>query len=448
MPLQYIPETITVHLGPPSSDAPNVTVPFADYIKNVASSEIYPTWPENAIRANILAQITFALNRIYTEWYRSRGYDFDITNSTSYDQAYVPGRDIFESISQIVDEIFNNYVRRDGYDEPLFTQFCNGTTVTCDGLSQWGTVELANRGYSPLNILKYYYGDDIHIVEDTPVGRLRESYPGFPLRRGDTLNEVEALQRKLNRISQNYPLIPKINPVNAVFDKNTEDAVKKFQEIFNLTVDGIVGKSTWYKINRIYTAVTKLAELDSEGVRLQDVSKRYSDVIKQGMTGLEVEVLQYYLNVLAINDPSLPSAAIDGVFGPATAEAVKAFQRKNNLTPDGIVGRQTWQALTAAYLGAVRALPQLLPQFNAPVYPGHVLVVGDRGDSVSIMQQYLSDISAKVPSIPNIKPDGIYGPATQRAVNAFQKYMGFEQTGSIGLKTWKAIVEKRRELYE
>ena len=156
--LPYIPEFITVHLGAPNSNAPNVQVSFPEYIKNVASSEIYPTWPESSIRANIYAQISFALNRIYTEWYRSRGYDFDITNSTQYDQKFIQGRDIFDNVSQIVDEIFNNYVRRQGSVEPYFTQFCNGTTVTCDGLSQWGTVELARQGYTPYGILQYYYG--------------------------------------------------------------------------------------------------------------------------------------------------------------------------------------------------------------------------------------------------------------------------------------------------
>ena len=160
----YIPETIVVHLGTPNSNAANVSVTFPDYIKNVASSEIFPTWPEAALRANIYVQISFALNRVYTEWYRSRGYDFDITNSTQYDQAFVYGRDIFANIANIVDEVFNNYVVRRGSVEPLFTMFCNGTTVTCDGLSQWGTVPLANRGYTPYEILQYYYGNDIDIV--------------------------------------------------------------------------------------------------------------------------------------------------------------------------------------------------------------------------------------------------------------------------------------------
>ena len=262
----YIPENITVHLGPPNSPAENVTVPFIDYVKNVASSEIFPTWPESALRANIYVIITYALNRIYTEWYRSRGFDFDITSSTQYDQAFVKDRDIFGNISDIVDEIFDSYVVRRGSIEPYFTQFCNGTTVKCSGLSQWGTVDLANRGLTPYEILQYYYGDDIDIVMNAPVAGIEESFPGYPLRLGDSENNVKVIQTELNRISENYPAIPKISPVNGVFGTSTENAVRKFQEIFDLPATGVVDKATWYLIKRYYTAVKKLTELISEGI--------------------------------------------------------------------------------------------------------------------------------------------------------------------------------------
>ena len=204
MPYPVIPEYITVHLGAPDSPAQNVTVPFPDYIKNVASSEIYPTWPESALRANILAQISFALNRIYTEYYPSRGYDFDITNSTAMDQSFVYGRDIFENISRIVDEIFNNYIRRGNNIEPLFAVYCNGTTVTCEGLSQWGSVELANLGYVPYDILRTYYGDDINIVYNAPVSEIEPSVPEILLRLGSVGNDVAFVQTRLNRISANW----------------------------------------------------------------------------------------------------------------------------------------------------------------------------------------------------------------------------------------------------
>ena len=205
-----VPETITVHLGPPGSSARNVEVPFAAYIKNVASHEIYPTWPENAIRANILAQISYALNRVYTEYYRTRGYDYDITSTTQYDQAYVDGGDVFENISQIVDDSFNNYIVRQGSVEPLFAQFCDGVRTQCGGLSQWGSVDLARDGMNPYEILQYYYGGDISIVFNAPVGGNVPSYPGRPLRRGDVGNDVLLLQRQLSRIRRNYPAIPEI----------------------------------------------------------------------------------------------------------------------------------------------------------------------------------------------------------------------------------------------
>ena len=206
----YIPSTITVHIGRPESSGENVTVTFPEYIKNVASSEIYPTWPYEAILANIYAQISYALNRIYTEYYRSQGYDFDITNSTALDQSFIPGRNTFETINQIVDEVFNDYVKRIGNVEPLATKYCNGTTTVCDGLTQWGTVDLANQGYTALEILKYYYGDDIEIVEDAPIEDIGESYPNVLLSLGISSNYVRYIQVRLNRISVNYPSIPKI----------------------------------------------------------------------------------------------------------------------------------------------------------------------------------------------------------------------------------------------
>ena len=210
----YVPSYIVVHLGTPNSSAQNVTVSFPDYIKNVASSEIYPTWNEAAIYANIYAQISFALNRIYLEHYPSQGYSFNITNSTAYDQAFTPGRNIFENIDRIVDDVFNDYIRRMGYVEPLAAIYCNGTTATCNGLSQWGSEELANQGYSSLNILKYYYGYNIELVQEAPVMGLQPSSPVYPLQRGSVGDYVVVIQRSLSRISQNYPTIPNIYPVS------------------------------------------------------------------------------------------------------------------------------------------------------------------------------------------------------------------------------------------
>ena len=247
--LPYVPQQITVHLGAPDASAQNVTVSFVDYVKNVASSEIYPTWEESALRANILAIVSFALNRVYTEYYRSRGYDFEITNSTAYDQFFVNGRSFFSNVSRLVDELFNDYLRRPGFVEPLAAKFCNGTTATCDGLSQWGSQHLAQEGYTAPQILQSYYGD-VEIVANAPIRGITTSYPGIPLRRGAAGPAVVVIQTELNRISQNYPAIPKISPVDGIFGAQTEAAVRKFQEVFDLTPDGIVGSATWYALVR------------------------------------------------------------------------------------------------------------------------------------------------------------------------------------------------------
>ncbi len=346
-----IPNPITVHMGAPSAYASNVQISFSDYVKNVASSEIYPTWPDAALRANIYAIITFALNRIYTEWYRNQGYNFDITNSTAYDQYFVYGRPIYDSISKIVDEIFNEYVRRSGQNAPYFTSFCNGTTATCQGMSQWGTVSLANRNFTPLQILRSYYPNDIEIVQTNTITGIVSSYPGTALRVGSTGLDVQTIQTYLNRIRRNYPAIPAITDNAGVFGDSTRAAVTTFQKIFNLTADGIVGKATWYKISRIYTAVARLAELDSEGNILGIGTVPPSAVLRQGSTGQDVITLQYLLNVIGEYYPGIPVIAQDGIFGSGTRQAVIAFQNEMRLSPDGIVGTRTWNALYDTYLG-------------------------------------------------------------------------------------------------
>ena len=356
-----IPNPITVHLGSPASSASNVQVTFPDYVKNVASSEIYPTWPDASLRANIYAIITFALNRIFTEWYRGQGYSFDITNSTAYDQAFVYGRTIYESISRIVDEIFNEYVRRQGQNVPYFTSFCNGTTVVCSGLSQWGTVSLAERGYTPLQILRNYYPNDVVIAEADTITSILTSYPGAALQVGSTGLDVQTIQTYLNRIRRNYPAIPVITDEEGVFGESTKAAVTKFQSVFNLAADGIVGKATWYKISSLYAAVTRLAELDSEGISLGIGTVPPSSVLSQGSQGNDVITLQYLLNVASEFYPYVPGVAQDGIFGSGTRQAVIAFQQAMQLSPDGIVGPATWRALYDVYLGMEGNVPAPAP---------------------------------------------------------------------------------------
>lgn len=383
-----IPNPITVHLGRPDAPARNVQVSFPDYVKNVASSEIYPTWPDAALTANIYAIITFALNRVYTEWYRSQGYPFDITNNTAFDQYFVYGRPIYDSISRIVDEIFNEYVRRFGQISPFFTSFCNGTTATCDGLSQWGTVSLANRGRTPLQILRSYYPKDIEIAETNTISGVLTSYPGTALRAGSTGLDVQTIQTWLNRIRRNYPAIPAITDTAGVFQNSTKAAVIKFQSIFGLTPDGIVGKSTWYKISRLYTAVTKLAELNSEGNKLGIGTVPPASVLRQGSSGQDVITLQFLLNYASEFYPGIPSVTQDGIFGSATRQAVTAFQRVMRLEPDGVVGPLTWESLYQMYHGIQQNIPSTGPGST-------IQYVVQAGDSLwLIAQRYGTTVQA------------------------------------------------------
>ena len=352
-----IPNPITVHLGRPSSAAANVQVSFPDYVKNVASSEIYPTWPAASLTANIYAIITFALNRVFTEWYRSQGYPFDITNSTSYDQYFVYGRTIYDSISRIVDQIFHQYVRREGHNVPYFTSFCNGTTATCRGLSQWGTVNLAQQGLDPLQILRYYYPDDVEIATADAVTDVLVSYPGTVLRPGSSGLDVQTIQTYLNRIRQNYPAIPAITDPEGTFGNSTLAAVKKFQSVFGLTPDGLVGPATWNKISYIYAAVSRLADLESEGTSLGIGTVPPSSVLRLGSRGQDVLTLQAILSLISEFYPSVPRLAQNGIFDTQTQQAVIAFQQLMRLNPDGIVGPATWSALYDTYLGILENTP-------------------------------------------------------------------------------------------
>ena len=445
--LPTIPETITVHLGPPGSDAQNITVPFVDYIKNVASSEIYPTWPESAIRANIYAQISFALNRIYTEYYRSRGYDFDITNTTQNDQYFVPGRDYFENISRIVDEIFDSYIRRQGVVEPLFAQYCDGVQTQCPGLSQWGTVTLAEQGQIPYEILQHYYGDNIDIVTDVPLTAPDTSVPSVPLRLGMAGDDVRVLQIRLNRISKNYPAIPKISPVDGYFGGETEEAVREYQRIFNLTPDGVVGRATWYSILRIYNSVKKIAELNSEGITLEEVSRQFPEVLQKGSEGTGVRLLQYFLSYIAAFVPTVQPTGIDGFFGPATTQSVRSFQQNYSLPVTGIVDEATWYAIYNAYQGLIASIPPQFMEGTTVPYPGFALRVGTENEYVTVLQEYLNYIGKTYTQIPYVPVTGYFGALTYNAVSAFQRLFGLEEDGVADVETWNAIAEVYEDLY-
>ena len=439
-----VPNYITVHLGKPAVSATDVTVSFRDYIKNVASSEVYPTWPEEALRANIHAQISLALNRVFTEWYKSKGYPFQITNSTSYDQYYVHGREIFEVMSRLTDEIFNTYVRRTGTIDPYYTEYCDGKTVTCPGMKQWGTKTLAEQGKNALEILKYYYGSSIEIVRTSNIADIPESYPGTPLRIGSTGESVRIIQRQLNRIAQDYPAFGTVT-VDGVYGESTAAVVKKFQKQFSLTADGVVGRATWYKISYIYVSVKDLAELTSEGEKPtgNPVEGTYpGTALRRGSRGDSVSQIQFWLSEIAQGVSGIPAPAVDGIFGAGTEAAVRAFQEKYGLTVDGVVGAATWNAIYQQYVSlSTDSSPQ-----GPSAYPGTSLTVGSRGDDVRRVQFWLRIVARSNSSVPSVTPDGIFGSATERAVRAFQSAYGLTVDGIVGKATWNRLYEVYTDL--
>ena len=432
-----IPKNITVHLGKPAASARNVTVSFRDYIANVASSEVYPTWPEQALRANIHCQISLALNRIYTEWYPSKGYTFNITNSTSYDQYYVHGRTVFEVMVRITDDIFNTYLRKSGTVNPYYSEYCDGKSVTCPGLKQWGTVTLANNGRSALQILRYYYGSSIEIVRTKNIRSIPQSYPGTPLRQGSRGAAVFTLQRQLNRITKDYPFLGKLT-VDGVFGSRMAATVRAFQKQFNLTADGVVGRQTWYKISYIYVSVKDLAELTSEGETSTGTLSNGTwngTVLSTGASGSAVEQVQFWLNTLAQYDSAIPSVTVDGVYGTATANAVRAFQRKYGLTVDGIVGQTTWKELYDEFLS-------IQSDNGTPnAYPGTPLREGASGQNVRLVQFWLKIARTVYTSLESVTVDGKFGADTAAAVRRFQRYFGLTADGVVGRTTWQKLYE-------
>ena len=436
-----VPNNITVHLGAPDEAARDITIPFTDYIANVTSSEVYPTWPTNALEANIYAIISFAMNRIYNEWYRSKGYNFDITSSPIYDQAYTENSSTYQNINNIVEEIFNNYVVKEGQIQPYFTQYCDGRNKTCNGLSQWGTVTLANEGKTPLEILKYYYGNDISIKYDAPVGDTTGGYPGYAIGLGTAGNPVLAIQRDLKRIRQNYPAIPNITNTYGIYDQETEDAVKKFQEVFNLPITGVVDKGTWYKIKYIYTSVKKLSDLYSEGISKEEATFLYTDELNYGDTGIEVEYVHYFLDALAFLDNDIPRLPTDNIYDNNTITMVKAFQEKYGLPVTGVFTYSDWIVLQNAYNNILTSFPKEYQNYVNELYPDYFLTRGATGEDVKRLQRFLLAICRYDHSIPGVRVNGIFDELTEKSILKLQEDYGFDVNGIVGPLLWSKIVE-------
>ena len=439
-----IPQNVTVHLGPPNSNAVNVTVPFIEYVKNVACSEIYPTWPDESLIANINAEVSLVLNRIYTEWYPSQGYDFDISASPAFDQYFVDRREIFANVERIVDGIFNNYIARRGFIEPLFAQFCDGVRSACRGLSQWGTVDLANQGYDSLQIVRYYYGQNTEIRLGKVVETDPDSFGGAPLSEGSTGADVLTVQNRLNRIAINYPAIPFITLPEGVFNDDTQQAVRIFQQTFGLPVNGVVDRDTWYRILYIYNAVKKLAELESEGEEFQGGQYPGNELIL-GDRGPNVLRIEWYINAISRSGqfPQVPVVILNGIYDSETERAVRALQGILGLPQSGRVDEASWNDITRLYnevaetlspggvTGGVAGWPR--------PYPSAPLQQGSRGDNVYYIQELLNVINRYNSAIPAVEADGIFGPATRDAIYAFQNAYGLTVDGIVGPLTWEKL---------
>ena len=367
---------------------------------------------------------------MWTEWYPSRGYSFNISGSPGYDQIYTSGRTVFAVMERITAELFSTYVRRTGDAEPYFTEYCDGKTVTCPGMKQWGTVDRANEGMNALQILRYYYGSRVQLVTTNKIAAIPESYPGSPLRRGSTGTAVNTLQKQLARIAKDYPSFGKPD-VTGTFDAATESSVRAFQKQFGLTVDGVVGRATWYKISYIYVSVKDLAELTSEGEALtgaQSGGAWPGTVLRRGSTGADVEMVQFWLSGLAQFSSAIPSVTVDGTYGAATESAVRAFQRQQGLTVDGIVGQATWDALYAAWVSAQS-------DSGGTAWPGTALRQGSKGVNVRLVQFWLRMAAGNYSGLSAVTVDGTYGTATARAVTAFQTKFGLTADGVVGRAT-------------
>ena len=443
--IPIIPEEIIVHLGDPDEKARNITVPFIEYIKNVASGEIYPNWPLDAIKANVLAQISFALNRVYNEWYPSKGYNFDITSSPMYDQSFVENRQFFETISQVVDEFFNDYLVKDEQVQPFFAMYCDGRVTTCDGLSQWGSVSLANQGKGPLDILRNYYGN-VNIIFNAPSEENVRSYPGFPVEIGTAGDFVRMLNMQLNRIGQNYPAIPVILNDSPYFTIETENAVKKFQEIFNVPITGVVDKSTWYRIKYLYNAVKKISDLYSEGISIDEATLLFNKNLQVGDSGQYIKTLNYLTNVISYFDSSIPFLNLsEDTFNDDTKQVVVAIQNKYGLDSDGIVDSETWKVIKEVYRQTIRDIPSEYYVVLNEFYPGRFLSNGMSGDDIINLQKFLYIICKNTGSIPGVVVNGIFDNLTEQSVRAIQRKYNLVENGVVGPAVWYRIVEESKE---
>ncbi|MBE6671370.1 MAG: spore cortex-lytic protein [Ruminococcaceae bacterium] len=434
-----IPAYITVHLGKAGEDAENVTVSFPDYIKSVASLQLSPNIPQDALYAIIYSQITLALNRINSRFYRAQRYSFDITNDNTFDQRYEYNYPVFENISRIVDKIFTQYIARGESIEPILARVCY-SGERCAGLSVDGSIEMAQNGRNYLEILRSYYGRDVYIVEDARLSGIdNDLMLTYPLFQGQTGSYVNSLQIALNRISANYPTIPFIDNISGIYDEETSIAVSEFQRIFDIDISGVFDKQTYYRLLYVYDSVKMLNYLVEEGAALADISTELRGELSYGSVGNSVKLLQYYLLFVSVFDSRVPPLQVIGVFGENTYQSVVAFQKIFGFTPDGIVTEDVWNVLLQVYENLYSSLPDSAFSETAESYFGNILVLGSEGVEVRYLQEYLKTISEIYGVIPYVTVNGVYDEQTENAVRVFQQLFGIKDTGVVTSTTWNAI---------
>lgn len=437
-----IPSYVTVHLGAPDTDAENVTVSFLDYIKGVVSATLPVGLPKEAEKAVIYAQVSLALNRIQNGYYRNNDYPFDITNDESVDQGYIFQGGISKESGNLADEIFTYYVAKEGSTQPMLLRVCYGEEIRCRGMSLNESIDLALNGYSALEILEYFYGKNIYIVENAVVGGLEtDSLLTYPLSLGDRGKNVSGLQIALNRIAANYTSIPVFDDIDGIYDQRTFDAVSAFQQTFDMRINGEVDKATYHRLSYVYDSVRNLSELVTQGEELADIPNELRADLEYGSVGNAVKLLQYYLLFVSAFDSRIPPLDVIGVFGEMTYQSVVAFQKAFGFEPNGVVTQDVWNTLNDVYEGLYESLPPSAFSPTAVEYFGNILLEGSEGREVRYLQEYLNVAAGKFEQLPTVVVNGYFDKQTEDAVRAFQRLFGIRESGVVSSTTWRMLAQ-------
>ena len=438
--LPTIPAYITVHLGKPYENADNVTLSFPDYIKGVANATLDADMPREALIAIIYAQVSFALNRINSKYYRKQKQPFDITSDPEFDQPFVYSGVSFEDVSLIIDEIFTEYVSYIGERTPIDANVCYDTRRVCSGLSFEGSIELALNGKSYEEILRYYYGNNIYIEKNAELfGLQTDDLLYYPLKSGDVGKEVSGLQIALNRIASNYTTINYISDIDGIYNEQTNESVAEFQRIFDLNITGNVDRATYHKLMYIYDSVRMLSYLVNEGKKLSEIPDSFRGNLQYGSIGNQVKLLQYYLLFVSVFERRVPPLDIVGVFGEKTYQSVVAFQRAFGLEADGIVTEEVWNTIKSVYNTLYNSLPASAFAETAVEYFGNILLIGSEGAEVRYLQEYLNTAAERFIGLQRVRVTGLFDEETERAVREFQKMFGIKETGVVSSTTWLAL---------